>query len=117
MGWFIAIFGGEQKGLVEKVSGGLDALVFTDQEKSEMFLDYLRTTSGQNVARRYGAVIIWLLFSILVLLTVALYLFGAVEQSKYVKGILTELVLEPFMLVNAFYYAAHLVRGSQWGAK
>lgn len=71
MGLFKRIFAGEEtiKTTVEAVRDGLDALVFTDEERATaaaveraaargMVVQWMDATSGQNLARRWLSVVI-----------------------------------------------------------
>lgn len=77
MSFFGKLFGTEKAltAVVDGVSNGLDALIYTDEEKAEaaaenrtearkMVVEWMRTTQGQNLARRLLALSItavWLL--------------------------------------------------------
>lgn len=108
--------------VVSNVRDGLDALVYTDEEREhdakaeraearEMLIEWLRATQGQNLARRLIALIV-------VSLWVALYSFAAILATvgawagaeftnaagmlhDFANGMSTEL-----MLVLAFYFGA-----------
>ena len=113
---------GESKSAEKAVDGvvdGLDAMFFTDEERSiasqkvlDFKLKWAQATSGQNLARRYISLAITLLWVVLVLLVVALKLLG-LDSADDIFNILKEIVNNPFMLVVGFYFAAHIVRGAK----
>lgn len=95
------------------VSAG-DKLVFTKEEKAEFtarfqewYLDYLKATTPQNVARRYLMLMVgaaWLIVT----------LFGAFiwkldpAWSGYLFGVMRDVINTPFMLIVGFYYAKNI---------
>jgi hypothetical protein len=118
---FKAIFGTAEsaKTVVDGAVAGLDAIVFTEEEKSaasaklgDWFLKYLAATQPQNLARRVIAVAIVALWIGLILLGVILRAFDE-EFSAFVFRVLTEIVNAPFLTVMGFYFAAHIVRAWQ----
>ncbi len=130
-----AIFGSSKntETVVNGAVSGLDKMFFTDEEKSEAsakmaewYLRYLAATEPQNLARRLIALIIVILWAFLILVGVAAKgletWFGLVaaegEQlfSEFVFEVLASVVMNPFLTVLGFYFAAHVVRA--WvGAK
>lgn len=75
--WLGKLFGTDKaaSSLVNNISSGLDKLVYTDQEKSEdvaksvsegrqVLLEWLKTTSGSNLARRMIALIVTLIWAL-----------------------------------------------------
>lgn len=131
---FAAIFGSSKntETIVEGAVSGLDKLFFTAEEKSEAservaawYLKYLAATQPQNLARRLIAMVIVILWALLVLVGVAaraaeVWLgvsVGEGEQlfSEFVFTVLAEVVMNPFLMVMGFYFAAHVVRAWQTG--
>lgn len=121
MNIFRAIFGtaDNTKTLVDGAVSGIDALVFTDEEKSrasaqaaDWFLKYLAATQPQNLARRLIALMIVSLWGFLALLGVALFKVDR-AYSEFVFKVLAEVVMNPFLMVMGFYFAAHVVRAWQ----
>lgn len=116
-----AIFG-SQKNTETVVNGavaGLDKMFFTKEEKAEhqakmgeWFLKYLEATQPQNLARRLIAVTIVALWALLVLGGVSVYKFDA-AYSQYIFDILADVVMNPFLMVMGFYFAAHVLRSWQ----
>jgi len=103
----------------EKVVGGvvdgLDAMFFTDEEKSvaaqkvlDFKIEYAKHTQNQSVARRVIAFIISGLWGALNLIAVALY-FISEPASQFVFKVIESNINVPFMIVVGFYFAAHVV--------
>lgn len=130
---FRAIFGAPDttKTVVDGAIAGLDALVFTDEEKSraaagasEWFLRYLAATQPQNLARRLIALVIVFLWALLILVGVAArgveVYFGLEGEdlfSDYLFEVLSAVVMNPFLMVMGFYFAAHVMRAWQGDKK
>ena len=103
--------------VVDGVSNGLDAMFFTDEEKSQanqkvldFKIEYAKHTQNQSIARRVIAFIVsgvWGLLSLLVVVA------GYFDRSKgsfaeFVSGFMAENIHTPFMIVLGFYFAAHV---------
>ena len=101
---------------VETVGGIVDKAWFTNQERAEVdgelrawYLEYLKTTQPQNLARRYIAFAVVALWAFLVLLSIAAYPFSE-TYSAFVFKTLAEVVTLPFGGIMAFYFGTHLLR-------
>jgi hypothetical protein len=122
--FFKAIFSTPQNGteIIKGARDGIDALIFTDEEKSEMsikafklYLEWVEATKGHNVSRRFIAVVVVLLWAFLILLEVG---FKALEtltgvmggMSEFVFEVLAEQVATPFAVVVGFYFATQLLQ-------
>lgn len=97
-----------------------DALVFTDEEKSEFaqrvsewYLRYLEATQPQNRARRHIAYLLVGVYVLLLLLSAGLYVFDFEEKAKFILTLLREAVTDPVNLIIGFYFLKHVV--SNWG--
>jgi len=108
-----------EKGL-DMAGKGLDAMFFTDEEKSvanqtilDWKLKWISATGAQSVARRVIAYMIVALWSFMVVLGVGLELMNATTKSEYVFNVLKNIVNYPFMLIIGFYFAAHMVRANK----
>jgi hypothetical protein len=113
--------------LVDGAVRGLDALVFTEEEKSEMsketfklYLDYLKATQPQNLARRYLAFIIAGIWAVLVLILAGLGVAAGVAESvpltaasSAVNSVMGDYVFLPFSGVTAFYFVTHALRAGK----
>lgn len=105
---------------------GIDALVFTDQEKADrasaateraqlLFMEWLDKSQGQNLARRFLAVYVSIIWGFMyiaswIMQTVAVFLPAAQAQSmisasKFAQESAFEMS-GAFMLVLTFYFAA-----------
>lgn len=102
-----AIFGSSKN--TETVLSGIDKAFFTKEEKSDYFLKYLAATQPQNLARRFIAMSVVLLWSLLILVGIVAH-FIAEVHGEFVFGILAEVVATPFSIIIGFYFAAHLAR-------
>jgi uncharacterized membrane protein (DUF106 family) len=113
-----SIFGSSKNSetLVQGAVKGLDAIVFTKEEKSqanqqlsEWYLKYLEATQPQNVARRFIAIIIVFLWAGLIVVGTAAHWFDPL-YSGFIFGVLVSTVMDPFLVVIGFYFLTHAVR-------
>jgi len=120
------IFGSDKAliNIVDNVSKGLDALVYTDEEKAQdagkeraaarkMIVQWMETTKGQNLARRLIAlsiVAVWLFqYVASMFLSVAGIWIDSPEKliaSAKVIGESAKTLNSPIMLILAFYFSA-----------
>ena len=109
---------------IDVVSSGLDALVYTDEEKAQdaarsrtearaMVIKWMDSTKGQNIARRLIALCItcvWLFqyLAMMVLSFVAVWVDKPEQwnESAQVIGNYAESMNSAMMLILAFYFAA-----------
>lgn len=114
------IFGSESalNKTIDGVYNGLDAVVFTDEERAEMRLkivdhvgDYMQKTSGQNLARRLIALLLIAQYLLFLNVAVGLGLFGYHEQAKFIWEVITESLAMPVNLIVGFYFFTQTVRG------
>lgn len=121
MGLLKRVFAGPDmaKEAMEGVKKGLDAVWFTNEERAKVdegvrafFLEYLKTTQPQNLARRYIAFGIVGLWMLLVLLAVATH-WVSETYSQFVFSVIDEHVNYPFLGIMAFYFATHMLRTHQ----
>lgn len=105
--------------IVDGAINTLDNAFFTKQERSiasekvsEFYLKYLAATQGQNLARRFIAVLV---VSLWVLLIVCGVIVRAVslEFSEFIFRVLVDVVMQPFSIVIGFYFLTHTVRAFQ----
>lgn len=115
-----AIFGSSKntETIVDGAVAGMDKMFFTKEEKaeanlkvSEWFLRYLEATQPQNLSRRFIAVVVVLLWALLVLIGVAAYPFD-LAFSQFIFDVLKDVVMNPFLIIMGFYFAAHVVRSA-----
>ena len=107
-----AIFGSAKN--TELVAAGLDKTFFTKEEKADYFLKYLAATQPQNLARRFIALAVVLLWCLLIVVAVVGYQFDS-DYSLYIFDVLSDNVNTPFSIIIGFYFAAHLVRSIPTG--
>lgn len=122
MGWLTNLFAGSKsidKG-IDMVSSGLDALVFTDEEKSvanqkilDWKLKWIAATGPQSVARRVISYIIVGLWAYIVLLASHLHLLGLTKEADFLFKVLKDVLHWPFITIIGFYFAAHIVRANK----
>ena len=78
--------------IVDSVSNGLDALVYTDEEKAgdaaaertearQMVVQWMQSTQGQNIARRFIAILITLVWLFMYLVSVFLNMAAVFVES------------------------------------
>ena len=113
-----AIFGSSKntETIVDGAVSGLDKMFFTKEEKSEAnaklgewYLKYLEATQPQNLARRFIALIVVALWSLMILMGVLTWRLDE-RYSVFIFDTLRDIVNAPFMIIIGFYFAAHVVR-------
>ena len=107
--------------VVDGAVKGLDKMFFTNEEKAEAnqklyewYLKYLAATDGQNIARRFIAMVVVLLWALLVVFGVIVRWFNE-SMSDFVFKVLVDVVMTPFSIVIGFYFLTHVVRSYQKG--
>ena len=120
------MFGSEKAldGIVKGVTKGLDALVYTDEEKANdaaaarteargMVIKWMEATQGQNLARRLLAVMItfiWLFMYVAAMIgsIIAVWVENTEgwHESAQIIGDYAEQMNGAMMLILAFYFAA-----------
>jgi len=104
--------------VVDGAISGLDAMFFTDEEKSvanqkilDWKLSYASATQGMSISRRVITFTISAAWLLLVLLTVAVGLmFGGDSAAvAFLMKILIDVVMQPFSIIVGFYFLAHVV--------
>lgn len=126
MSFWGKIFGTEKAltGIVDGVTNGLDALVYTDEEKASdatkersearlMVVKWMESTQGQNLARRLIALSITAVWLLMYLIKSAVAVVSVwvespdmwLETAKVV-GDSAESMNGAMMLILAFYFAA-----------
>ena len=126
MSFWGKLFGTEKalNAVVDGVSNGLDALVYTDEEKAQaaaenrtearkMVVEWMRTTQGQNLARRLLALSItavWLFQYILAQVANVISVWS--DKSEQWQAMAAYMIIgasamnSAVMLILAFYFAA-----------
>ncbi len=127
MGLLSRIFGTEKalNGAVSAVTKGLDALVYTDEEKAqtaakeraagrEMVIKWMENTQGQNLARRAIALTVTAIWAVQYVAAMLLNALAAAmpEHASLLSSVASaireggEQVTGAMMLVLGFYFAA-----------
>jgi hypothetical protein len=107
---------------VEKVAdgvyNGLDKAFFTDEEKSDASqkvldwkLKWMEATAPQNVARRFIAIVVTLLWALNVLIMLAARALGCMGYAEYALKVMVDVVGTPFSIIVGFYFLAHITKG------
>lgn len=103
------------------IYNGLDKLVFTDEEKADanrqgfqMWLEYLKATQPQNVARRLIALVLVGLFAALVVVGVMAWPFSR-EYASFIFDVINKLVMTPVTIIIGFYFVKHIA--AQFGKR
>ncbi len=111
--------------IVESVSNGLDALVYTDEEKAKdaskeraeargMLINWMASTQGQNLARRFIALSLTMMWGVMhgiktILSVIAPWVTdktATIMQSVQALEEATTQLNGAMMLILAFYFAA-----------
>lgn len=120
MGIFGKLFGTPKatEALVESARNAGDKLFFTSEEKDdsrakmrEWFLEYLKVTQPQTLARRFIAIVVTMLWTALCALCVVGY-FISENFSSHVFMILEKVTI-PFGGIMAFYFVTSLTRAAK----
>lgn len=127
MSFWGKLFGTDEaiRGAVGAVKDGLDALVYTDEEKAQdaarertearsMLVEWMKATQGQNLARRLISLAItgvWLLQYVISQIALSLSVFwtSRADQLNQLSQVLTTSATDmsgAVMLILAFYFAA-----------
>lgn len=101
--------------LIDGATSGLDAMFFTPEEKSvanqkvlDFKLEYAKTTQGQNVTRRFLALMIAAIFLHFLIVGFYAEIAGFLNIAKVAKEY-AKILKDPFDIVLAFYFLTHVV--------
>jgi len=133
MSIFSKVFGGDAKTADSIISNGkeiIDGLHFSKEEKSaaslkafELWTKFMEATSGQNLARRYIAMIVFGLWSLLTVVLVLMAILASIfayenPPHEPIIEILMEMrVTEITLMIAAFYFGKHLITSAIGAAK
>ena len=102
---------------VDAVIKSGDMLVFTDEEKSvaaqktlDWLLEFHKASSGSQIARRYIAVMVVLVFLALVIACAVFVGFSHTETAEALLGLITDTLVWPVSVIMVFYYGAGMVK-------
>ncbi len=119
VGGVARFFGGPSENanlIIKQTAEYIDMAKFTEEEQAEakkenlgLFVEYIKATMPQNLARRLIALKIVDLWRWLIIAGVIGVAFGAKDFSEFVFKVLTEIVAIPFLAVITFYYAKNFI--------
>ena len=116
MSWLFGNSSAADKAVDAGVDTG-DALFYTEEEKaiaSQKILDfkieYARHTQNQSVSRRIITVAVSAMWIMVGICTLAAQFLGLSEFSDYAVKFFTDVVMQPFSIVVAFYFLAHITK-------
>ena len=104
--------------VVDGVTSGVDAMFFTEEEKSvanqkilDWKLEYAKATAGMSISRRVIAVSVTGMWMMLVVLMVIFGIaFGGNHFTVlFLFDIMKDIVGVPFSIILGFYFLAHVV--------
>lgn len=118
-GWITG--GGEAaEKVVSGVYDGIDAAIYTDEEKArasqkilDWKLEWLKATSPSRVARRIIALIVTGTWALLLFIAVGAKAYGADAFSDFTFQVLSDNVKSPLSIILGFYFLAHLPIGKR----
>lgn len=119
MSWFSWLTGNNKTAekAVDAAVNSVDALFFTEEEKSaaamkalELRIDFAKHTSKMSISRRVIVVAVSGVWTLAVVLLLALALFAGLESQafKAVKAVMVDVVMQPFSIIVGFYFLAQL---------
>lgn len=101
---------------VKAVISAGDKIWYTEEEKAEgrlklnqWYLDYLKVTSGQHLARRIIAFLLVGLWTFLTLLAALVWPFSS-EYSDFLFEVVRDSVMNPVNIIIGFYFLTHAVK-------
>lgn len=100
LGW---LFGKGANELIETVDNAADKFVFTDQEKTELFIEYQKATLPQNLARRILAFMVVGVYLFLIISAALLYKID-LEYAKFLLKLSNDTLLAPVTVIIGFYF-------------
>lgn len=99
------------------IAKGIDELHYSKEEQAqgaqkaqEWLVEYMKATTGQNVARRMIAVIVTGEWALFVNIWAVLRLSGRVAMAKDFLTMLQDVIAPAFAIVMAFYFTAGMVQ-------
>lgn len=94
--------------IIDKIAG----TDWTAKEKADWILQYQEATKHQSPARRFIAMLVTFVWSIIVLVMIIAYVAGNLTGypeglmiAKDMKMVMKDLILEPFNYIIMFYFA------------
>lgn len=103
---------------VDGVVNGIDAMFFTEEEKShaamkafELKIEFAKATTGMSISRRIIVVMVctaWLLL-VMAAAVLGVWLGKDAPSVRYLIELLTDVVMQPFSIIVGFYFLAQVV--------
>lgn len=118
MGVFARIFGtpATVEKAVDGVVNGVDAMFFTDEEKSranlqllEAKIEFYRATQGSRLARRVLAFMVVGTWLSMILFGLTMNAIGFTELSDHAYNVATETLGTPVAIIIGFYFATSMI--------
>ena len=110
---FSWLFGESGNKALDTISSAADSLVFTDQEKTSLFIEFQKATLPQNLARRLIATMIVGLFCFLILLAVIIWQYQK-EYAEYIFKVLSDVMVAPVTVIISFYFLKRFSMGGKY---
>jgi len=117
LGWLFGNSKAAEKA-VDGIYDGLDAMVFTDEERSvanqkvlDFKIEYAKHTQNQSVSRRIITVAVAAMWAGVCIATLAAKALGLDAYADYAFKFLSEVIMQPFGIIVGFYFLAHVVKG------
>ncbi len=85
-----------------------DALMFTDEERTNLMMEYAKATLPMNVSRRVIAIVVTAVWAVSVLLCGVLILLSHPKTDAMMQFV-ADAVMVPFSIIMAFYFLAQVV--------
>ena len=118
MGIFDRIFGtsGTVEKAVDGVISGVDAMFFTDEEKStanlkllEAKIEFYRATQGSRLARRVIAFMLVGVFLGMIIFGLAMQAIGNAALAQHAYNVANDTLGTPVAVVIGFYFATQMI--------
>ena len=94
-----------------------DALVFTEEEQSkaslkklEWVLKFHEASKGSNIARRWIAILVTIVFVLIVVITAGCVLAGAETRADQLLSLLADTLVLPMSMIFGFYFGTSIIR-------
>ena len=94
-----------------------DALVFTEEEQSkanlkklDWVLKFHEASKGSNIARRWIAILVTIVFVLIVVITAGCVLVGAETRADQLLALLADTLVLPMSMIFGFYFGTSIIR-------
>lgn len=110
IGFIKSLFSATPSGVVGKVMDAGDALVLTNEEKMQLFIEYQKATLPQNLARRFLALMVVGTYLIMVIMSAATW-YWFKDFSEFLFNLATESLAIPVTTIIGFYFLKRFTMG------